>query len=334
MKNPSAEVVLLLGMHRSGTSLLMRICNLLGVKLAEDLIPPREDNAKGFFEHAEIVRLNEKIFECFGLNSQDTTVLPPVWWGHADILLLREAIKSCLQKTYHGMQLWGMKDPRIGKLLPLWLPLFEELNITPRVVIAFRNPLEVAASLKKREGLSVERGLLLWLQYNLAIEKETRGMPRIFIHYPDMMQQTEMITKRLNGFISGLHYDVKVKNAIHAFIDPALQHHKQGVASDLTLPQFINDIYQHMIGLSQNAEYSPGYFDEAQRISDVFTIPFQETVASLDPALHAWRDIVDVGGEERSELKRKVALLEQQLSVIKENNSFAFFAKLKKCIGV
>lgn len=328
----SSEVVLVLGMHRSGTSLFMRMCNLLGAELADDLIPPREDNAKGFFEHGEVVAINERIFELFGLNSQDVVPFPEHWWEHKGVAPLREELKACLLRTYNGIKLWGIKDPRIGKLLPLWLPLLKELGVTPHIFIPFRSPFEVAASLKKREQLSMERGLLLWLQYNLAIEYHTREYARVFIHYPDMISHTPQMIEKMVGAVPtlGKQGREEAEKAIAAFIDPGLRHHNAKSAQGVGMPSLIEKLYAHMITLSQGGSCDGVVFDDARRIADMFTVPFQETVAALDPSLHAWRDMVDVQGKERAALKEKIAVLEQQLLQTQKSQPLA---RLKRLMG-
>ena len=58
---PKKRAVVVLGMHRSGTSAVSRFINMLGFELGEHLMAPRKDNPKGFWENEEIVRHNEEL---------------------------------------------------------------------------------------------------------------------------------------------------------------------------------------------------------------------------------------------------------------------------------
>ena len=77
-----AECVVVLGMHRSGTSALAGILGLLGVHLGSKLLnAPAEENAKGFCEHTGILDLQQTILLTLGSNWDDTRPLPAYWWG-------------------------------------------------------------------------------------------------------------------------------------------------------------------------------------------------------------------------------------------------------------
>lgn len=323
----STQAVLVLGMHRSGTSLLMRICNLLGVDLAEDLLPAREDNAKGFFEHREIVEINEAIFRCFSLSSQDVIALPERWWEHPAIAPLRQVLHECITQNFAGRPLWGIKDPRIAKLLPLWLPLLAELGVTPRCFIPFRHPLEVAASLHKRDALSIERGIVLWLQYNLAIEKETRGYERHFVHYPDMMAYTVPAAQRVADVL-GKELDAKTEAAIGEFIDPSLRHH-HGADWNKPLPEFVQALYTHMVDISQGREIDEALFDSARNTLDILSSPLQETITGMKPELYIWRNLPDVQAKEKAYFKQRAEELERILTHKEaEAKQLPFFMRL------
>ena len=81
-----------------------------------------------------------------------------------------------------------MKDPRISRLLPLWFAVLAELQIAPAIAVAVRNPLEVAASLKARDGFTTTKSLLLWLRHTLESEQHSRGRPRSFVMYDELLR--------------------------------------------------------------------------------------------------------------------------------------------------
>src|SRR5688572_33259510 len=78
---PPALVICTLGMHRSGTSLVSRTLNLLGVQLGSDerLLPPNEENPKGYWEQRSFVNLNDEMLERFGGRWVEHAAFPPSW---------------------------------------------------------------------------------------------------------------------------------------------------------------------------------------------------------------------------------------------------------------
>src|ERR1019366_10375983 len=149
-----AQTVLVLGMHRSGTSALSRVLNLMGMDLGQDLMPPAPDNNEtGFWEHRVLQWINQRTFESLGREWDSILPLPDRWWDQPQIEGFRSELRQVIQNEFAKRALWGLKDPRICFMLPLWEPLLREMNFQPQCVLIFRNPIEVARSLEKRDGL-------------------------------------------------------------------------------------------------------------------------------------------------------------------------------------
>jgi hypothetical protein len=170
-------------MHRSGTSALSGILQLLGFDLGADLIGPNEFNPSGYWENQQVVRLNERVLSHLGTSWSDVFMLP----YRLDKANLREVFeaeaKSILQNAFSGKRLWALKDPRLSMLIDFWLPYLRERDVS--FIHVVRHPVEVASSLARRDGFPRERSLLLWLLQNLNAEFFTRGMNRCFINYED-----------------------------------------------------------------------------------------------------------------------------------------------------
>jgi hypothetical protein len=179
--------IVVLGMHRSGTSAVTRVVNLLGVDIGERFLPPAPDNPKGFWEHREIHDIHEKLLEEIGSAWDDVTTLPDNWWsGNSAMRVRSELIESC-RRDFKDAELWGLKEPRTCRLVKLWLPIFAELKCQPFFIIVFRDPREVASSLKQRNNFQFSKSLLLWLEHVLASERETRDYPRVFISFEKLL---------------------------------------------------------------------------------------------------------------------------------------------------
>ena len=157
----------------------------------------------------------------------DVRALPEPWRDGFGADEIRARLIATLDTLAQRGSCCGVKDPRISRLLPLWLPLLERLGTTPVFLIALREPVEVARSLERREGLSMARSLLLWLRYNLEAERHTRGRRRAFVCFDDLLHDWRATLERA-ARESGIAWPVPfadAADAIGTFLDPELRHH-------------------------------------------------------------------------------------------------------------
>ena len=227
--------IVVLGMHRSGTSALTGVLSLLGIDPGNSLLPAMEDvNPKGFWEHAEIVSIHNQFLEAFSSSWDDESSLPNQWWNSSLVADFRNRIIAILRRDFSNQPIWIIKDPRMCRLLPLWRDVFRELACQPLFVLALRNPAEVANSLRKRNDLVEVESCLLWLTYMLEAEYQTRGQPRVFVNYEQLLSDWRGTVADIGQTFS-LTWPVTLEAAapkVDAFLDPSLRHH----ADNATLP--------------------------------------------------------------------------------------------------
>ena len=106
-------------------------------------------------------------------------------------------MEAALRTEFGDAELFVLKDPRLSRLLPLWLPALERVGAAPSAVIALRHPAAVARSLAVRNGLSLETSLLLWLRHVLDAERLTRSMPRDFASYDALLADWRGVASRI-----------------------------------------------------------------------------------------------------------------------------------------
>ena len=224
------RVIVILGMHRSGTSAMAGIVNLLGVDLGAQLLRPSKDNVRGFWEHAEIMVMNEWALRALGSSWSDFRPLPVEWWHCEYIRPIQGALLRIVRRDFGESLLSAMKDPRFCRVLPMWYAIFEELRYEPLHIIMVRNPKEVADSLLVRDGITPRDAYLLWLEYMLAAERSTRGKNRVFIRYSQLVNHWETVLSHIEQrFCLSWPKDVgAVSVAIESFISPSLRHHMAG----------------------------------------------------------------------------------------------------------
>src|SRR3546814_6124771 len=102
---------------------------------------------------------------------------PPIS-TRTDTLFPYTTLFRSIAEQFDGVPLWGVKDPRLCRLLPLWLPLLEERGIRPAVVHMVRQPLEIARSLERRDDLPRGQALLLWLRHQIEAIRGGHGLPQ------------------------------------------------------------------------------------------------------------------------------------------------------------
>ncbi|HWX17793.1 MAG TPA: glycoside hydrolase family 99-like domain-containing protein [Chthoniobacterales bacterium] len=223
----SRKAVVVLGMHRSGTSALCGALDVLGVNFGKHLMPANEANPKGYWEHLEIVRFHDDLLRALGSHWDDDRPLPADWLEREVTKETQSCLLAILQRDFGKTALLGLKDPRMSRLMPLWFPLFEKLGIEPYFVLVVRHPSEVAQSLAKRDGLDHARSYLLWLQHTLEAETVMRRHKRSFIDYDEMLDDPVAALGRVR---SELKLDFRVPSRARAslrkFLEPSLRHHK------------------------------------------------------------------------------------------------------------
>jgi hypothetical protein len=223
------NAILILGMHRSGTSALSRVLNLMGMQLGSDLMPPAPDNNEtGFWEHRIFQWINRRIFESVGREWDSVLSLPPKWWEQPQMEGFREELKAVIQGEFGNSALWGLKDPRVCFMLPLWQPLLAQLHCRTQCVLTFRNPMEVARSLQKRDGLPISQSHLMWLRSLLEAERDSRGMSRTLTSYEALLSDWKSQVHKI-GRELGFEWPVaceQVSPAVDEFLRPSLRHHQ------------------------------------------------------------------------------------------------------------
>lgn len=190
------RIIVVLGMHRSGTSAIARGLKTLSVELGDNLMPAAPDNEKGFWEDMDIYSFNERLLSKLGSAwDRMTPVTTDRLIGDAFAIERYEAV-ALLESKFSKSPIFGFKDPRTSILLPFWQCIFGDMGIEDNYVLAVRNPLEVAESLRKRGQLNTMGALLLWLKYNWAAVENSTGRKRICVLYPQLIADpTEQLAR-------------------------------------------------------------------------------------------------------------------------------------------
>jgi len=240
------KMLMVLGMHRSGTSVLAGSCRLLGADLGGRMMAAGQDNVMGFWEHDEIVRLHDELLERLGFAWDDVRALPDKWWTYQMVQPQRAALKALLQRDFSQSGLGCVKDPRLCRLLPLWQEVLAELGWEPLYILSGRDPAEIVASLQSRNGFSAEKSALLTLRYLLDAEAGSRGGKRVFVDYAALLQDWSGVLKPAWTRL-GLTWPADaaaVEAEAARFVHKELRHHAAGSLPGGTLGRLAKEVHQ------------------------------------------------------------------------------------------
>ena len=225
--------VFVLGMHRSGTSAVARVLNLMGCYFGAEHEGTRanEENPKGFWERQDVRRLNDVMLRSVGCDWDRVSGFDAEAIVHEQWVYRRAMADIVFDMDAHRP--WFIKEPRLCLLFPLWRPLLE----TPVCIHVHRSPMEVARSLNARHGIPPETGLALWEVYNVRALAASQGLPRRIVSYRELMRAPEEVVGRLGESLSDFGYPLRIPgNAeLRAFLDESLHRQRDdGGAWDAT----------------------------------------------------------------------------------------------------
>lgn len=231
------NIVCILGMHRSGTSLLTRILNLIGVYLGPepDLPQPRDGNPTGHWELDEFMVLNDAILTALGGRWDAPPIFPPGWESDPSLDGVKQSARTFIQKTFCNAELWGWKDPRNCLTLPFWQQLLPNM----RYVLCIRNPVDVAHSLAQRDSFSVEKSSSLWVRHVTSALAHSDGKPRLVVFYEDLMTDWLTELRRVAAFLGKPEQaeKIEIQDAVREFIEKGLQHHRTSLVRTIAAPK-------------------------------------------------------------------------------------------------
>ncbi|TDK50902.1 hypothetical protein [Antarcticimicrobium luteum] len=245
---PARTALVVLGMHRSGTSALAGVLGHMGGDLPKDLMGPADMNAKGFFESNRITGLNDKLLASAGYTWFSLPRFPATWFASPKADEFLEQTVEAIEAEYGRSHLFVMKDPRLCRLMPFWQRALSDAGCRPVYACIHRHPLAVAASLAHWANYEQGYGLLLWLRHVLDAEAETRGSPRVFTSYDRLMTDWGQEVERIgSGLDIAWPRDIATAApSVNSFLSDSLRHFSNGdqaIQYSHSLPERIEETF-------------------------------------------------------------------------------------------
>lgn len=233
MERPPILVVL--GMHRSGTSAVAGALVRRGANAGQALLPSTSDNANGYFEDARLVAASDALLSAAGLAwDEPGPVARPI-----DAPAAHAAMVEVFAALRASSTVPVVKDPRACRLVPEWSRSIDCAGLRPAYLIVLRDPREVAASLRVRDGMSSYRAHSLWLEHLLDAEHATRGTSRAFIDFDALLRDPEGV---LDSVLSSLEpaFGASLDASRSTGIEPALRRQRVDARARGT---FVDEVY-------------------------------------------------------------------------------------------
>jgi O-antigen biosynthesis protein len=272
----SSRMIAVLGMHRSGTSLLTRGLKSLGIYLGDDYVDVQPDNPTGYWEDRRLQALNERVLKAFGLKWESVTFLKDTQWEEPEIEAMRLEAIEYIRAKFLAHPLWGFKDPRTLRLLPFWAPIFQRVEVEDAYVIVIRNPLSVAESLIARQPDVFDAATAhgLWLVHMVPYLNGIAQKPFVITDYDLLMNDAQGQLERIRNALEIPLADTgsgEVKDFVTRFIDPELRHSRHSRLDRDFVPHLSVLVQQAYLCLSRAATDqidADGFWSEWKRVED------------------------------------------------------------------
>lgn len=331
MQAKNNKLIIVLGMHRSGTSAITKSLELMGVNLGSDMLPAGEANPTGFWENQECVDINNQLLKHFGsgydyLGIEDDQLIDD------EIIcdLKSRAIQLLSRKLIENNGIWGFKDPRICRLLSFWSDVFGEVKCDVDFIVAVRNPASVVASLEKRDRIPAEKSYYLWLQHVLPTLSAFKKARRIFVDYDEFLSdphaQIVRISSKLELPLLDSHSNL-FKFFENDFLAKSLRHTRftqDDLMRDSRVPMIVVETYSLLHGLAKDQKMLET--SECQALVDKLTFFFDSIsplfgyINALEKNILALSEQIcqqdGIIAEQAGEIARQAAFIDEQAMIL------------------
>ena len=231
-------LVLITGTGRSGTSTMSGTLHYLGLYVPGPFLGANKSNPKGFFESKWAKKFHERIVERAGIHNFDSRPAALLRAQQAVTPQTRARLQTFVAERAAEADQVVVKDPRSVWVQKMWRDAAEQAGMEIRYISMLRHPAEVVGSRstyyagddaspehrRRYEVFNVAR----WVNSSLISERETRGFPRAFVRYDDLLEDWRAVAERLRDDL-GLRYDTDLtpgsRHPVDDFVDPTLRRH-------------------------------------------------------------------------------------------------------------
>jgi hypothetical protein len=204
-------------------------------------------NPSGYYESRAIMLLNNKMMAALGVSWSSVSCgssVKKLENATSALKKYKDDAISLIKSEFQDKQSIILKDPRISVLYDFWSDALRACEYTPTPIIAVRNPLEVVASLARRNRFTAGRTRDLWLHHSLAAERATRGAPRAFVLYDDLIDDFRAPLRRCAAALGVSLANLTQEGGASAgsAVSPAHRHSR--LASAAVEPPWLREVFE------------------------------------------------------------------------------------------
>ena len=268
--------LLVLGMHRSGTSALARLLGIGGADLGVRVAGASEGNETGHWEDSFAVETHDTILQAFGATWADPFALPGDWRRSEAGMAAGVAIQGYVVNERSSHELWAVKDPRLCLFGELWVDAVRAASARASAVLVLRSPSEIAASLRVRDGIGSRHAAMLWLDYMQGAMRVLSGLPHLVITFDQLLSDWRSVADRMQSLPAGqaLLYGPQEQAIVDVFLDPGRRHHRAATPGEVPP---LAEVWHALSSCAQEGRLTR----EAIEMTDSITRQVREMVAPL-----------------------------------------------------
>jgi hypothetical protein len=321
-----SDVVLVLGMHRSGTSAVAGALTKLGGAAPAHLLPANFDNPRGFFESVAFMQFHDDLLASAGSSWHDWRLFNPGFYKSPVAADYKQRAKDLFAAEFNGTALAVLKDPRMCRFVPFWLDVLRQMQAAPHIVMPIRSPLDAALSLKQRNGFSLTKGMLLWLRHVLDAEAQSRVEARSIFTWNDFQSDWRRISAKIAAD-TGLAWprlSDRASYEIDRFLAKELVHHESDHAELLVhsdVHEWTLRAYEALLELARNplSNSALDTLDQVRALLDQSSTMFGRILVDYEIGLEDLRGHKDALTSERDLLQvRQSELLAEKATAVAE----------------
>ena len=252
------EILVVLGMHRSGTSSVAGVLTKLGGRAPKTSMAASFANERGFFESQLLMSFHDELLGSAGTSWVDWRPFNPNWHQTTIAENFRRRAKDLFTSEFEEAPLPVLKDPRICRFAPFWFDVIEELGANSHLVMPIRSPVDVASSISQTFGLSASHALLLWLRHVLDAELHTRSMARSVFAWKDFLADWRAVCHKVAEETNLIwpRYSDRSAVEIDRFLENKLVHYKttdEALKRNPAAHDWAVEAYQALLELARNS---------------------------------------------------------------------------------
>ncbi|MBN1881099.1 MAG: sulfotransferase [Deltaproteobacteria bacterium] len=300
------KAVIVLGMHRSGTSAITAGLEAMGISLGNYELEANPENPKGYFENGAVRGLNDNLLKFLHSRWDNPffdgrRAIDEAGDGLSDFYRRADEI---FKKNFEGKPIWAVKDPRMCLTLPFWVKVFERHGFdgtNTYYLHMVRHPVEVAESQRERHkkvpafhfiGSDPRQTMALWLSHHYQALREVNSNKNIVVLFHKLIENPTQQMFQVERFLGIEHGREAVDEYCRGFLERGLKHHNEKDDAPMIWSRCVRVLYRWFCEMEEEYPFGKGHIDDILNClsdyEDALEL-FHPSAALLSDAWYRWQ---------------------------------------------